>query len=273
MWSAAMGICDDVSAAAWLGPRLTGEWGAVTGTVPGGYLAYARICHPAQAPGSRLVDWHEVAASTGRQTHPLMQWHALVGTPDYMNMEGSLWPGGNPSRGHLVPEILVPLCDLLAAHTARPDHCFYCLWEGWGWVDGAGLSLTATVGEQAPIVRPLTPAFSEYELSRPRVRLPGRDYLLFSGSLREVAGMLRAGIAGGWLPDEHLWEQSPNLIWPADHVWCVASEIDFDSTLVAGSRELIEAVLGSPALDSWPIGPDDWLTCDADLVNPVSEGD
>jgi hypothetical protein len=63
--------------------------------------------------------------------------------------------------------------------------------------------------------------------------------------------------------------QSPNLFWPADRAWCVASEIDFDSTLVGGTTELIQAILRGPAFDSWPVQPDDSLAADADLVNPV----
>lgn len=270
MWSDGLQICEDVTAADWIAPRLSGEAGTVSGTAPDGYPAYARICHPAEAPGGKLVGWGEVAASTGRRTHPLMQWHALVGTSDYLNMEGSLWPGGDPSRGHLVPDALAPLCDLLMAHTTTPDQCFYCLWEGWGWIDGSGWSITATVGAQMPVVQPLTPAFSDRELSRPRVQLPGRDYLLFAGSLPMIAGTLRAGVdTGFWPHEERLWEQSPNLFWPADHAWCVASEIDFDSTLVAGTPQLIEAVLRSPALDAWPVRPEDSLRSDGDHVNPV----
>ncbi len=49
----------------------------------------------------------------------------------------------------------------------------------------------------------------------------------------------------------------------------MASEIDFDSTLVGGSTQLIDDVLQSPALDSWPVQPDDSLAADADRVNPV----
>jgi hypothetical protein len=275
MWSAGLRICEDASAADWIAPRLAGEAGTVTGTVPCGYPAYARICHPAEGAGGELVSWEQVAESTGRQPHPLMQWHALVGTPDYLNMQGSLWPGGNPQRGHLVPEALAPLCDLLAVHTTTPENCFFCLWEGWGWIDGAGRSITwSTTGTSPPVLERLAPAFSEQELSRPRVHLPDRDYLLFVGSLLAVAGTLtEAASAGRWRLDERLFEQSPNLFWPADRSWCVASEIDFDSTVVAGSTQLVQAILSSSTLDSWPIGPEESLRCDADLVNPVSEGD
>jgi hypothetical protein len=49
MSSAGPRMSDDVSPAEWIAPRLTGGFGAVTRTVPCGYPAYARICHPAGA--------------------------------------------------------------------------------------------------------------------------------------------------------------------------------------------------------------------------------
>jgi len=63
--------------------------------------------------------------------------------------------------------------------------------------------------------------------------------------------------------------QSPNLFWPADRTWCVAREIDFDSTLVGGTAELVDTILAAPALDAWEVGPDDALTFDADHINSV----
>ncbi len=88
-----------MTAAAWIGPRLTGAIGTVTGTVPAGFDAYVRICHPAGDGDGHWVPWSRVAETTGRRAHPLMQWHAVVGSPDYDNMEGSLWPGDDPDRG------------------------------------------------------------------------------------------------------------------------------------------------------------------------------
>jgi hypothetical protein len=95
------------------------------------------------------------------------------------------------------------------------------------------------------------------------ITLPAREYLLLEGPL----GVLE------WLGDpgriEGFMQQSPNLLWPADRAWFLASEIDFDSTLVGGSAALIGAILDTPALDAWPIGRDDSLAFDADLVNGV----
>ncbi len=60
---------------------------------------------------------------------------------------------------------------------------------------------------------------------------------------------------------------SANLMWPSDRAWFLASEIDFDSTLVGGTRDLIESILDNSGLDAWPVGPDDSLAYDADRVN------
>lgn len=255
-------VCEDASPAGWLASRLTGPTGTVTGTVPSGYPAYARICHPAVDRDGRPAAWSEVAQATGRQTHPVMQWHALVGSAD---MEGSLWPGGDPERGNLIPEILGPLCDALAEHTATPEHCFFCLWEGYAWIEGRHTIIRAAPGgASSRSGTPVAPAFSAEESSRPRVHLPNRDYLLLAGRLA-AARQIGHRISTDWFDP-----QSPNLFWPADQAWCAASEIDFDSTLLGGSAELVEAILQAPTLDSWPVGPDDSLTFDADKINPVS---
>ena len=273
MWKGQWRVSDDVSAATWIAPRLGGEFGAVTRTVPSRYPAYARICHPAAEPDGRLTTWPRVAQATGRQPHPLMQWHALVGSSDPFNMRDSLWPGSNPERGNLVPEVLGPLSDLLAGHTATPEHCWFCLWEGWGWIhDSVSRSAsraaatrgpTTFTAEGAAIDEPI-PAFSAAELSRPRVHLPHRDYLLLAGPLPAALQI------GHWITADCFFPQSPNLFWPEDRAWCVASEIDFDSTLLGGTTELIDAILQAPTFDSWPIRPDDSLASGADLINRVA---
>jgi hypothetical protein len=58
--------------------------------------------------------------------------------------------------------------------------------------------------------------------------------------------------------------QSPNLFWPDDRSWCVGTEIDFDSTLVADTPELIEVVLAAPALEAWVVRTEDSLAFDGD---------
>ncbi|MDP8968581.1 MAG: hypothetical protein M3N04_08275 [Actinomycetota bacterium] len=102
-------------------------------------------------------------------------------------------------------------------------------------------------------------------MRRPRLHLPGRDYLLLAGPLEAALQI------GCWHGPEWFVPQSPNLFWPAE--WCVASEIDFDSTLLGGTTELVDTILRTPAFDSWPVQPDDSLAYDADRINPVAQPD
>jgi hypothetical protein len=62
--------------------------------------------------------------------------------------------------------------------------------------------------------------------------------------------------------------QSPNQWWPQDHAWCVASEIDIDSTLVAGPDDLIAEITTHPELEAFAVKPTDDLTLAGDQINP-----
>jgi hypothetical protein len=236
--------CSDVSPAAWIASRLGGAFGAVTRTVPRGYSAYARICHPPGDVSGALTTWSHVAQATGRRAHPLMQWHALSASGDASNTSPSRWPGASPRIGHLIPEVLGPLCDLLAGHTGTRDDCYFGLWEGWGSNE------------------PIPPPRQAEPLGPVLVRLPGREYLLLSGPLHAARDL------GDWLTADWFQPQSPSIFWPSDRAWFAATEIDFDSTLVGGSSQLVEALLAAPTLDSWRVGPDDSLAVDADRINP-----
>jgi hypothetical protein len=271
MWTDELNVSDDPSAAAWIAPRLEGEFGAVTLTVPSGYDAYVRICHPATDDNDAPVTWSEVATATGRTVHHLMQWHALVGSPDPLNFKGSLWRGGDPDRGNLAPDLLESLCALLRNHTRHAAHCFFGLWIGWGWVESGSVHVNYRHGRAGvryvSTAKPtdgIPPAFSAQELSRARLKLPSRDYLLLAGPLSAATRIGNPAGIGGFAP------QSPNLFWPADQAWCVASEIDFDSTLVGGTGDLIQAILDTPTFDAWPVGPHDSLAYDGDQINNVS---
>jgi hypothetical protein len=252
MHAHAPALCDDVSAADWIAPRLGGEFGAVGLQVPRCYEAFARICHPARDLDDRLVTWAEVAHATGRTPHALMQWHALVGSPDHLNFTGSLWPGQPPERGDLVPEVLRPLCELLERSTTTPMRCYFGVCEGWTWVrfDGSG---SQAHGEWPPA------AWHDY----PRVDLPHREYLLWCAPVKAALDFVE-GDGMDQPPGS-----SPNIFWPHDRAWFVASEIDFDSTLVGGAERLIDEILASSAFDAWAVGPDDSLAYDADTLNLV----
>ena len=258
----------DVSVGGWIAERLRGPVGTVGSVVPTGFAAYARVLHPVEVSGDGpAMGWAQVCTITGRIPHALMQWtaiaHPAAGSTLSRSQSG-LWDQVEVRVGTLVPETLGVLLDVLEPVTGGQD-CFHALWEGWGWVDGAGMAVlrASTDGEHpmpASASAPL-PGVTPAVWQGPRLRLPGRDYLLFRGPLSAALRM-------GWQVDATwFYPQSPSLLWPQDRSWCLATEIDFDSTLVAGSTDLVEAVLAASGLEAWRVQEGDDLTAFADEIN------
>lgn len=261
---------DGAEAGAWIEPALGGDWGAVTNQVPRLFDAYARIFHPAYDADGGRVRWAEVARRLGRIAHPEMQWHQIVGTADTFGQENSNWPGGIPDLGEMEIGDLDRLSTLLAEHTADPDHCFFGLCEI----------------NHHPLVDKVAPGAS----IPPRLKLPaGRDHLILEGPLSAVVqigdsdppGLTLAVYAEAGAeppierpapdPTDPFWREAPSLIWPADRSWFVASEVDFDSTLVGGNCELVAALVATPDLEVYEVAPDTKLTAFSDKFNPVPE--
>ncbi|MTD15001.1 hypothetical protein GIS00_13740 [Nakamurella sp. YIM 132087] len=258
----------DAADAAWIAERLGTSWGTVGHVVPQGFQAYARITHPVQREADEL-SWQHVCAVTGRTAHPLMQWQSIA-APDADGRR--LWTDDVPMIGSLESPSLGRLADVLAAHTAAVDDCRFGLWDGYGWMHGPFSIVMVGPGPQPPI----PPAFGPHgpggtaDAEGPMLHLPHRDYHLFDGPL-------------GVLHEQRFWPtirefdevmavwttpQSPNLLWPADRSWCVATEIDFDSTLVGGPAALINDLLyGSSGLETWPVRPEDDLSINGDTIN------
>src|SRR5699024_2839928 len=99
----------------------------------------------------------------------------------------------------------------------------------------------------------------------PRFGLPARSYVLSEAGPDDLAG-------AGWTArapwvDRPSWAQSPSIVWPDDHAWVLATEIDFDSTLVAGTRALVEELVHTPGVEALPLSPDADLSWQGDAVN------
>lgn len=221
----------DVRAAAWLSDRIHGFLDDVGSVVPHGFEAYARIFHPLR--DLQDTSWADLALRHGRIVHPEMQYHWIA------------HPVGERAHPHehfrhvavgTVPEPeLRSLVAVLRRHTAPEERCYFSVWEGYGQLHG-GLAVTVVtssgVSHPPGIVPPEV-------LDGPRVELPYRSYLLASGTLPEALD-LRA----------QLQQQSPNLWWPADRSWCVATEIDLGCTYVGGPEALIADVLAAGDLEA-----------------------
>ena len=229
---------DDAAAAAWVADRLSGPGGrgTVGAVVPSGYPAVVRVLHPASDEDGEPARWADVAAATGRRVHPLVQWDA-VSTVVRGTRTRPGWDGEEPDPGNLDPAPLAALVGVLGEHTSTPQDCWSCLWEGWGPLGGSGA------------------------VERGRVRIGDRDHVLLSGPLAAALEV------GQQVSPTLLVPQSPNLLWPADRAWCAATEVDLDSTLVAGTAELAAAVLAHPDLEAWPVALADSLAPGGDRIN------
>jgi hypothetical protein len=226
-WSNAVADAD------WLEARLAVPMGStVTSIVPEGFEAYLRILHPAEVPGCgdagepRRVRWSEVASWTGMSLGNDARFHSVALPPEAREPSDHpvCYP---PGRGGLTEADCAALVPILRANSTDPDDCRFCLWEGYAWQ-----------GRQSyPIPR--------HVLDGPRVHLPMRDYVLYQGPV-EAAGALTEPAF-----------QTPNMWWPADHSWCIASEIDLPWTYLGGPRRLVEDVLACPDLETLPAGADD----------------
>jgi hypothetical protein len=211
---------DRVAEADWIAPRLHPFGVDVASVVPAGFESYARLSH-------------------------------------------------QPQTGVLPEPASSLLAALLAKHTSTPDRCWLCLWDGYGYlhrggaawmvparrpmtftglrwwqrisIGGRSARRTGPPGPQPPPPPPLPEGLPAE--SRPRVHLPERDFLLFAGSVAQAAG----------------WQDGPNLWWPEDRAWCVASEIDLTDTFVGGPAPLIERILTEVALGGSPAAAEDPL--------------
>jgi hypothetical protein len=242
---------DKVQAAGWIRERLHGFAQDVGSVVPPGFEAYARIFHPAWASHDVEVRWSEVAAASGRTVHNEMQFHRIAApVPGRENAFGKVW-SGEPRLGVLARGQAGALIPPLSGHTSTPDRVWFCLWEGYGYLTGASALIVSTFWKEGEPRTPPPPPPPRPNLPKVRVRLPSRDYVLFTGQVAQAEG----------------WQDGPNLWWPDDRAWCVASEIDFPYTYVGGSTELIEVILSNPEIEALPATIHDGITADSDIVN------
>jgi hypothetical protein len=253
---------EDVEAAGWIGDRLHPFAQDVGSVIPSGFAAYARIFHPASASRDWIpmdVTWSTVASWSGRTVHPEMQFHAIASAVEPSETDGPMPWSGEPRLGVLSKAQMRAVVGLLPAFTLTPQTCWFCLWDGYGYVTGAVVTHTFTqrpppAGAPRPkrwnLRMPMPKSLGGLP-DRTRVRLPHREYLLFRGPIDKAQG----------------WEDGPNLWWPDDRSWCIASEIDLPYSYVGGSQELVDAILEYPAIEALPATLSDGITYDSDKIN------
>lgn len=244
-WSTAVGEAD------WIGRRLLpfGDH-TVASVVPAGFEAYARLLHPARKSGAgrRAVRWSEVAAWSGMPLRRDAQFHS-VALPPVSPQAPAPWRIQGPEEGSMYLPDAEILAGLAWEWTRTPERCWFCVWDGYGW----DRTTFARPGE--PSVRLPDPVPAAIR-NGPRVCLPHRDYLLYQGPAEAVTAAFSLSRS----------EQTPNLWWPADIAWCVATEIDLPWTYVGGPAGLIEQILGDHRIEALPAAPGDPVTHVEDWV-------
>jgi len=108
----------------------------------------------------------------------------------------------------------------LGSHTTTPTHGYAAIWEGW------------TASDPPP--------------RAPRVVIPEREMLLFTGPLHE----LRDAPGLAWFGSAQGVHEEPHLVWPEDQAWCLACDVDEEIEFTVGcgldaSRSLARALPGA----------------------------
>jgi hypothetical protein len=264
-----------------------------------------QAAHPDIEVDEERVGWAATAAAMGTTMHPLAKWGSVVRVDPRADRENDPrdadgWRYQDPEQGGMPPEVLAELARVLSSHTTTPADGFVAVWEGHGGLLGyLGTSPSRvffTAGDDGG-----SPAFARHTamlgrsikdrfnnvfrketwqdgiLSRdisdgPRLELPARGHVLFRGGVAELARADwelhvpwrdRAAEDHGFAPSA----LTPSLIWPADRAWVSVTEVDYDSTIVAGSRELVDALRSEPGLEVVGIPEGAALSYDSGGVN------
>ncbi len=143
------------------------------------------------------------------------------------------------------------LAGVLKSGTSTPDRCWFCLWSGWGWLHVSAGSIAPVGGEPSGWRDPLIEV-EQFAASAQLVGTLVRQYHLFSGPVEAVEDTSLP-----WFSHE-----LPNLWWPDDRAWIVATEIDLSWTYVGGASEVIDQTIEAWRFDGWHVGTDDPIRWD-----------
>lgn len=243
----------DAKPAEWVIEGLVAREHTVRSLVPDGFEAHSRVLHPAysyelDANGypinQRWVRWAEIAELNGTTMHAEAQFEAITGLDRYNDQtsmdhgQPPLWraPAGD---GSLDLDVIKELVPILGAHTDTREHCYFAHWGGFGYIELDRTQIMAWFGYPWPNT--------------------GRDHMLFQGPV---------GSAAISLNDPPFHFQSPNVWWPEDQAWLVATDIDLDSTYIGGSAACIEAICSHPDIEALRTEAHHVVTRDGDKINP-----
>jgi hypothetical protein len=139
-------------------------------------------------------------------------------------------------------ETVAALASLLAEHTTTPDLIWFAVWEGYGWASASALLSTPALAPFSWLTRAhrrrrgrsaerqRADEVRQGLAAVPRFELPHRRYHLLWGPLASASRIDSPDGFGA---------QAPDLWWPEDRRWFVATDTDLDWTCVGGSDALV----------------------------------
>lgn len=177
-----------------------------------------------------LADWVTLAK---------VPWHELAKFGPHLEFEAHarlryLPDEDEPPRPEIPPRpdsersdapVVGELCELLAMETSTLDQCFFCLWDGW-----------------PDIARDIHPG-------PPTVHIPNRSYHLFTGPLSEF---------GQWSTTPTPYMPPAAFVWPADHAWCIAADVDQPWAGISATSSTVARLVAQTRIDIVPADPTWW---------------
>src|SRR4051794_22407843 len=223
----------DARPSEWVVAGLRDFGASVLSLVPPCFVEVVRVFHPAyRKTGSDriVVTWAEIAGANGTLMHSGAQLGAITRSERH-EAEGQTGIFDEPPETGTLPlDVLERLANVLGRHTSTPGTCFFAVWDGLG-------RLPPDVG------------------SAPTFSVPQRRYHLLTGPLEAVSEL-----ADAWRPME---PRSPNLWWPQDHAWCVATEVDLKTTYIGADHACAQEVISLDGIEAARVSPElgvDWLS-------------
>lgn len=243
-----MAFLTDVSAARWVEEGLSNNFAHVDALVPRGYAAYGRLFHPASGEDKRRVRWSEVAAWAGSVAHPLMAFEGISAPKPGYGAGARPWLQ-EPMEDQMDEQDARAPAVLLSDFTRAPQDCYFGIWDGFGQYSPGPMTLLTTSGGIPQTPLPDVIAAQRFDGVR-------REYLLYEGPLTAIGSFFN-----------HFRSHPPNIWWPEDRSWCVATDIDLNTTYVGGSEACVQAIIGEQSLEALATSADAPVHRAADTIN------
>lgn len=232
--------------------------GSIAAQVPAGYGAYVRILHPAMDEDGAPVRWEEIARQRNHRLSGADLFEDVSGLDQHGDpLTDEAWVDGDVPAYELPIEQWRALTKILTADGAS-ERFISALWAGYAFIEGGeriqidfepdhtASEETNAQARAAALAQAQQPGLPAEIRESPAFDLGGgyRNYHLFALNATELANPLWAVTAAGEQ------RQRPGLVFPEDRAWVLSTEPYDDSTIVAGSLTLIDAIRDCPQLET-----------------------